>query len=284
MNGNTTVKTGLVQLNTRIREYEVNIARAARMLELCANNNCALACLPEAFASAVDLGAIEQVAEEIPGPTSRFLCGKAQELGLFIIAGILETHGGRRYSSALLIDNAGLIIGHYRRIHVFSLEKSFLAEGPNANQVIHSPVGRIGLLLGYDINFPESCRSLFMDKAEMIVCPAQIPATYAAATVLLAQARAAENNCYFLLAGGCGENGLAQFSYMGRSLIARNPVGLDPFGLDYVEVPSIIAHAGKEETILFATLDMKQIRREQGRSPLYKDLRFSTIPKGMQNG
>lgn len=264
------LKVGVIQLEVQVNNYGGNIERALRMLELCADKECQLVCLPEAFATSIDLRGIEQISEEIPGKTSELLCQKAKEKKIYIVAGIIEKDSSI-YSSAILINTEGEIVGVYRRVHIYQLEKRFIATG-NSFKVFETPIGRIGIIIGYDINFPEACRFLFRQRAEIIVCPAHIPNIFTSTTTRLAIARAIENSCYFVLASSVGENIFARIKYMGKSMIVRSPIALDPWGIEYVEENEIIAKDDLNETIIYGKLDLGRLRREQKENPHYRDM------------
>jgi len=263
-------KVGVIQHRSEVGSYEDNIERAICMIDQCINEKCDLICLPEAFSTTIDLRGIKDVSEEIPGKTSVLLCQKAKESKTYLAAGVLEKKGDDIYSSTVLIDPNGKVMGIYRRVHIFQLEKNFIKAG-GAFEVFETSIGRIGIIMGYDINFPEACRALFKEKAEIIICPSQIPDAFIYSTRLLSLARATENGCYFLLVSSVGENNLARFKYMGNSLIARSPIALDPLSTEYIKEDEIVAQAGNNETIIYANLDLKRLRREQDENPHYKD-------------
>jgi predicted amidohydrolase len=267
----STIKAGLIQFNARINEYDKNVARAVSMLDACAAEGCRLACLPEAFSTSLDLGGAKKTAESIPGKTTDILCGKARGSKMHIVAGIMEKDGGAIYSSAVLITDTGEIAGVYRRNHIYQLEKRVITGG-NGSKVFSTGVARIGIIIGYDINFPESSRSLFRQRAELIICPSQIPEPFSCASDYLSVARAAENSCYFLFVNSVGENALARLKYSGNSLIARSPVALDHDSTDYVKESGIIARGNSEESIVYGELDLSRLRREQAENPHYKDM------------
>lgn len=264
------MKVGVIQLKSEISNYQSNIDRAIRMIDRCIEERCDLICLPEAFSTTLDFRRCKEVSEDIPGRTSELLCGKAKESGVHLVAGILEKKNEDVYSSVVLINPKGEIAGIYRRVHLFQLEKRFIRAG-NSLMVFETSIGRIGIIIGYDINFPEACRLLFEQKAEIIVCPTQIPDTFAYATRLLSLARAIENSCYFILVSSVGENIPARFKYMGNSLIARSSVALDPYSTDYIRENEIIAQADDNETIIYGSLDLRRLRREQDVNPHYSD-------------
>lgn len=274
------VKVGVIQLEPQVNAYAANVERALAMIDECAQLGCRLVCLPEAFATTIDLKGIKEVAEEIPGKLSSVLCEKAKEKKVYLIAGILEKQSDGFYSSSILVNDEGKVLGTYRRVHIYQLEKSFINEGGDAPQVFDTPLGKISMIIGYDVNFPEVCRGLFQKNVEILVCPAQIPYQFDMATRLLVTARATENCCYAVLASSVGENILARIRYMGKSMIARSPVAIDRFSTDYVREKEVIVSADSQEEIITGDLDLKRIRREQTQNPQYKDARFDIFTIG----
>jgi predicted amidohydrolase len=267
------VRIGIVQLECRIGAYESNIDRAGALLRECVQGGCSLVCLPEAFATTLDFGGVDAVSETIPGKTSTWLCDAAVRYRIWLCAGILERRYPRAYSSTVLISPSGEIAVTYRRAHVFSLEGRFLARGDGSFPVVETNIGRIGLMAGYDINFPEASRILFLRRAEIILCPVQIPRLYAAATVCLARARAQECSACFVLASSVGENSAAGFEYMGSSCIVQSCVGVDPYSTDYVAQRAMLSSVGDSggEGCLCADVDVELLRRLQEQNPHYAD-------------
>ncbi|HEY0207980.1 nitrilase-related carbon-nitrogen hydrolase [Acerihabitans sp.] len=139
------------------------------------------------------------------------LCAR---LRLYLVAGMAEDDGeGGRYNSALLIGPDG-VQGVYRKIHLTAQDKTWATPG-SVWKTFDIPCGRIGLLIGHDLDFPEAGRILAMRGCDIIACPAALdlpgPAEHPGTTVphdypiatgasrhhwLLTRVRAGENNVY----------------------------------------------------------------------------------------
>lgn len=266
------VKLAVVQLDSDINDIQGNLGRANEKIKECAYQGADIVCLPEAFATTINLPRINEQAEYVPGgPICDQLCSWAKESHVFITAGVLEKEKGRYYSTSVLINEKGKLIGKYRRKSVYLLEKHFISEGTQT-AVFDTKLGKIGLMNGNDIHFPDITTSMFREQVEIIICTAQIPIAYRQLTHMLAQARAAENCCYFVLASSCGKNDIARLEFMGGSMVTRSCVGLEPLGFDYISQESIITSCGKEEAVLSVDLDMKKLRREKEQNPHYQAL------------
>lgn len=268
--GNRVIRCGVVQFAPKINAVEENLRKAASAIHACVSNKCNLVVFPEAFATSLELPRLKKLSEPIPGPVTHFLSKQAADNALFIVAGVAETAGDKIYSSSVLIDNKGELLDIYRRVHIYDLEDRFIYPG-NAFRVAETGIGRIGMIIGYDINFPESCRMLFHHRVEIIICPSQIPDTFSKAIRCMAMARATENCCYFVFASSAGMNTLAGLTFMGNSMILRSPLGLSPYSLTYQNEAERLAEAGGGEAIIYADLDMTKLRREQRENPLYGD-------------
>lgn len=262
------IKCSVIQqpLNIHLREH--NIRNVEEAFKKCAAIGSNLVCLPEAFATSLELPKLKKKGEPIPGETSDFLCEQAKLHNTFIVAGIVEKDGETIYSSSVLIDNSGKILDVYRRVHVHSIEKHFISTGSKVN-VVKTPIGNIGMIIGYDINFPEVCRILFQKRVEIIVCPSQFPYEFKESVRAMAISRATENCCYVVIASSAGANSLINQVFMGNSMIVRSPVGLKTYSYKPQNQDEIIAEAGLESFIITADLDMAKIRREQNEDSYY---------------
>ncbi len=266
------VKLAVIQLEINTDDVEGNISRAEDKIKEYAEKGADIVCLPEAFATTINIRKIQEQAEEIPGgKILNRLCICAKENSVFIAAGIIEQERGKLYSTTVLIDNSGNMAGKYQRKSVYPLEQSFLSNGENT-VVINTKLGKIGLLSGNDINFPGTTQPMFKEKAEIIICTALIPSWCSGTSSKLVQARAIENSCYFILASGCGCNTIAGLEFMGSSMAVRSCIRFNPLNLKYEMQENIIEKCGKSEGSFMVVLDMKQIRLEIEENPLYKTL------------
>lgn len=152
-----------------------------------------LVCLPEWFNKSYSSLNVEDVAESIPeGPTVVYLEGLAQRLDLHIVAGIAERQMDTIYNSAVLIGPKGYI-GKYRKAGLTLKEANDLGVTPGQEYpVFDTEIGRIGMMICYDIYFPEVAQSLSDNGAEIIAMP------IAGGNPILAQARAIENQVYLV--------------------------------------------------------------------------------------
>ncbi|XRM37447.1 hypothetical protein ABZX51_000921 [Aspergillus tubingensis] len=107
----------------------------------------------------------------------------ARELNICIIPGtIVEHHGSSPneqeqeqpllYNTAYFISNDGTILGHYRKKNIWHPERPYLtSSGSDPHEVFDTPIGKVGLLICWDLAFPEAFRELICKGAEVVVIP-----------------------------------------------------------------------------------------------------------------
>lgn len=151
-----------------------------------------LAVLPETLTYYRSGKSLVECAEPIPGPSTAAFGEMAKRHGLHLVVGLVERDGPAAYNVAVLIDDAGEVIGKYRKV---CLPRSEIEAGltPGSGYpVFETKLGRIGMMVCYDGFFPEVARELTNRGAEVIAWPVW------GCNPLLAQARACENHVYLI--------------------------------------------------------------------------------------
>ncbi|HEX8400297.1 MAG TPA: N-carbamoylputrescine amidase [Allosphingosinicella sp.] len=115
-------------------------------------------------------------AEQHPAVTA--MRGLAAELGVFIPTSFFEADGHHHYNSLAMIDDAGAIMGVYRKSHIpdgpgYS-EKFYFRPGNTGFKTYPTPFGRVGPAVCWDQWYPETARSLMLDGAEILLFPTAI--------------------------------------------------------------------------------------------------------------
>ncbi|MHC4329197.1 MAG: carbon-nitrogen hydrolase family protein, partial [Planctomycetota bacterium] len=133
-----------------------------------------------------------EVAESVPGPSTDFLAGLAKEYGLYIVTSVHERVGHLIYNTAVLLSPEGRLVGKYRKVCLARDEyRKGIAPGRKF-PVFDTPIGRIGMMICFDVHMPEVARGLAANGAEIIAMP--IMGGHPA----LARARAIENQIYLV--------------------------------------------------------------------------------------
>lgn len=165
-------RVAVIQMQSVPGERAENLARAAAGLAEAARQGATVAVLPELCSSGYDLSAPQAaaLAEGLDGPTVAAWTAAARQHGLYVAGGLAEQAGGRLYNSAVLVGPDG-VAGVYRKAHLFAGELDLFAPGDTGFPVFDTPAGRIGLLICYDLRFPEAVRLVARAGADLICVP-----------------------------------------------------------------------------------------------------------------
>jgi formamidase len=184
-----------------------------------------------------------RIAQPIPGPTADRLCEMARKAGKWLVPGSMyEAAGDAIYNTALVISPAGEVIARYRKMFPWLPYESETTPGDQFCVFDVPEVGRFGLCICYDAWFPEVPRTLAWMGAEVILHPTLTPTSDRSLELVLSQANAIFNQCYFIDINGLGPWG------GGRSLL------VDPEG-------RVLQQAGEHDMILTEILDLDQVRK-----------------------
>lgn len=180
----------------------------------------------------------ERLAEPLDGPIVRRLTTLAAEVGTVLVAGLLEREGGSVYNTSVMVGPEGLLLS-YRKTHLWVGEGARVAPGNEFRcRLWHDT--HWGLLICYDIEFPETVRAVAGLGAEVILLTNGNMAPYGPTHRTALAARAQENQVYVAVANRVGVAGDTR--YVGESAFAN------PFG-------EIEAALGGEEGVLSVSLD-----------------------------
>jgi predicted amidohydrolase len=181
---------------------------------------------PEMFTSGYGIGRAEaeRLAEPAGGQTQAAVADLARRHGLAIVFGHPErAPRGRAYNAATLIGPDGVVRGRHRKVHLFGdIDREQFAPGPSRPAAFDVGSSRVGMLICYDVEFPEAVRSLAVAGARVILVPTANMTGYQDVQRVLVRARALENGCSVGYANYCGAD--AVFEYNGLSVIC-GPAG-----------------------------------------------------------
>jgi predicted amidohydrolase len=135
------------------------------------------------------------VAETIPGPTTDRLASVAKQRSTYIVAGIYEREGSTVYNTAILLDRQGRLAGKYRKVYLPIGEiEDGLTPGTEF-PVFRTDFGTVGLMICYDVFFPDPAKALARQGAEILLLPIW------GGNEILAQARAIDNQVFLVASG-----------------------------------------------------------------------------------
>jgi len=239
-------------------DYGGNLKRAEEMLRKAASHGVDIVGLPEFFSTNVPI----ERNEEIPGPTTDFLCEKAKELKINMVGGtIREKRGDLTYNTSCFINREGEILGKYSKIHLWVPEQSHVTPGENW-VVIDSGAGKIGVMICWDSWYPEACRILALKGAEVVFCPTWVEDWGGESGVPedrsnLGKVRAGENQIFFVDIVSCGTVELPEAGQM--KLAGHSRI----FGPGERMMAQVYAEAGYEPELIWAELDLDLIKRKR---------------------
>ncbi|MEU0897918.1 carbon-nitrogen hydrolase family protein [Streptomyces massasporeus] len=269
-------KIAVVQMESKLGKPAQNLRRAEHYIGEAVAQGADLICLPEAFSTSGNILEAADVSVPIPGPETDFLREQAKQAGVHIVAGLLERGGdGKYYSTSVLCGPEGTLLGHYRRVHCHELEARYLSGG-SEYPVFDVEFGRIGLMQGYDINFPEVAREYCRRGVDIIVCSALVPEMFAYVANLRLPVRAVDAECIVAFASGIGNNLYAGFGYMGRSQVLADPLFLEAERFDFVDGDERMVDLGKEPGVGVVEIDLDRMRRYRTKATLSGDLQPAT--------
>jgi predicted amidohydrolase len=166
------VKIALGQFTSVQGEPGRNMQKMLKMIDQAASQNVDLVVFPELAYSGHYCNSfhMQQLAEPQDGFFVQTLCRKANEKKIHIIAGYPESCEipGRIYNSAIFIDDSGRVIENMRKVYVWGKEKLIFREGTRF-PVVNTRFGKVGMLICYDMEYPEPARIEALKGAEIIV-------------------------------------------------------------------------------------------------------------------
>lgn len=269
-------KIAVVQMESKLGKPAQNLRRAEHYIGEAAARGADLICLPEAFSTSGNILEAAEVSVPVPGPETEFLCAQAKQAGVYLVAGLLERgDDGNFYSTSVLCGPEGTMLGCYRRVHCHELEARYLTGGSHY-PVFDVEFGRIGLMQGYDINFPEVAREYGRRGVDVIVCSALVPEMFAYVANMRLPVRAVDAECVVAFASGIGNNLYAGFGYMGRSQVLADPLFLEAERFDFVDGDERMVDLGKEPGVGVVEVDLDRMRRYRTKATLSGDLQPAT--------
>lgn len=246
------VKIAGVQMDIQFANAKANLETIYARLKETTSQGAALTVFPECTTTGYCFESLDEAighAETLEGNSVTRVAEICAELNTSIIFGFLERdEDDKLYNSIAFLTPEG-VAGCYRKIHLpFLGVDRFTTPGDCADAVFGDDDLRVGLNICYDSSFPEAARSLALAGADLIALPTNWPPGSGRVADFIPNARALENNVYFMSVNRVGtERG---FEFIGKSKIC------DPKGA----VLASSDHANEE--ILYATIDPFEARQK----------------------
>lgn len=258
-------RIAIVQMRSSEDKQE-NLKKSIEFIAEAAAKGAELVCFPEfqmAFSPGSQSAAeLAKIAETVRGSFVSGLAAAAKKNKIGVVAAIYEKSGrsNRVYDTALVISPSGRVSAVYRKLHLYNAlgfkESTKLVPGKSISKPARTAAGNVGLLICYDLRFPELSRILTVKGADVLVAPS----AWVAGEMkeehwqTMVKARAIENGSYVVAPDQLGN------IYCGRSLV------VDPFGVVLVDM-------GKREGVEVVDIDRSRVQKVRESLPLLKNRR-----------
>lgn len=214
------VFVAIAQFHPRLAESEANLTRIGEIIDhICGAQRVNIVVFPELTTTGYECGVkFTELAEPVPGHTIETLAERAQRYQTYIALGMVIKHKVESvvYDGAILIDPNGEVAGQYHKVHLKPEERPIFRGGYKF-PVFETTFGVIGMLIGWDLAFPEAARSLALDGAELIVAPANWENQSIEEWKTYLRARAFENSLFIAGANRIGDE--YTYSFGGESAV-----------------------------------------------------------------
>ena len=155
-------------------DAEARLDECIALIEQAAKEGTDLAVTIETINACTALGdtrfAYTDIYDGVDGKTAKRFAEAAKKFGIYIVAGLLLTIDGSAYNCAVLFDRNGEIVGIHRKVHLPAGEELHVSAGDRF-EVFSTELGNIGMLVCWDMQFPEAARELALGGADLICCP-----------------------------------------------------------------------------------------------------------------
>jgi deaminated glutathione amidase len=269
------VKIAAIQMNSG-EDVTTNLTRARRALRSAAADGISLAVLPENFArmGPKESDRLALTEEDGAGPIQDFLSAEALRCGMWIVGGTIPLKSDdakRPYAASLVYDATGKRVGRYDKVHLFDVRLPESEEAYRESRsttpgsrplLVDTPWGALGVVVCYDLRFPEIFRWMSAEGVDFIAVPSAFTyRTGAAHWETLLRARAIENLCYVVAAAQTGTHPGGRQTF-GHSLV------VDPWG-------AVLADAGARPCVVSAPVDTARMKKLRQQFPVLEHRRFS---------
>lgn len=219
------VTIAVVQMAPVLANPEENLRKMADFVErICTEQPTDLIIFPELSYTGTELGLrATDLAERVPGHATNFLAKRATEFNVHIVFGLVikEKVESILYNGVVCLGPEGDVMAEYRKVHLLGEERQ-VYRGGFRFVTVDAEWGRFGILVGWDLVFPEAARSLTLDGAELVVFSTNWEADQVEAWRAHVVSRACENAIFVAAANRVGEEPTMRF---GGDSILVGPLG-----------------------------------------------------------
>lgn len=250
------MKILLIQSNPKPNKYE-NLENFKNILSSI-NLNLDIVVLPELWTTGYNLKPYELQSEGENSTILMEISKLAKEKQTYILAGSLfYFENGKYYNRSFLFDRNGSIIGYYSKIKLFKgLNEHLVFTAGNEFGIFDIEFGKVGIMICYDLRFPEIARKLTFLGAKVIFIPSEWPLVRIENYKNLSISRATENQLFVVSVNRYGkENGI---------MFGGNSMVVSPRG-------DVIINMGIGENISIVDIDINEVEEYRKEFPVLND-------------
>lgn len=259
------MKVAVIQFRASTNK-DTNLKKILNYISKAARNKAELVAFPEFMMfytnSSQTANQLAKLAETINGDFVKSISKAARENHIQVVGSFYETSTkkDRVYDTSFVISKSGKIVSTYRKIHLYDAlgfrESDKMTSGSKISKPVKTTIGKIGMMICYDLRFPEMSRSLASAGSEILVAPSawvkgELKEEH---WITINKTRAIENGCYVISPDQVGN------IYCGRSIV------VDPYG-------KILLDMKKRQGIGYVDIDLKRIKQVRTVLPLLKNRR-----------
>ena len=264
------MKAAVVQFKASTNK-EKNLKKILDYIRKAAANKATLVAFPEFMMfytnSLQTPRQLADLAENINGNFVSTIANTAKENNIQVVGSFYEKSKkkDRVYDTSFLIDNSGKVLSTYRKIHLYDAlgfrESDKMKSGSKIAKPAATSIGKIGMMICYDLRFPEMSRSLAASGSEILI----VPSAWVKGNmkeehwITINKTRAIENGCYVIAPDQVGN------IYCGRSIV------VDPFG-------KVLLDMKKKQGIGYVNIESNKIKQIRKVLPLLKNRRTDIYP------
>src|SRR5436190_16198183 len=215
------ITVATVQMKPELGNSENNLVKMSDFVsKIASQQKVDLIVFPELITSGYELGVrFTELGQRVPGPAINLMAQRAADAGVYIAFGLVtkEKVESILYNSAALVGPEGELLGVYHKVHLRGEERMAFREGFKIPVIDTGEIGKIGLMLGWDLAFPEVSRAMTLDGAELLCVMGNWETNYMDEWKTYVRARAYENAVFVAAANRVGQDVTMNFG--GESMI-----------------------------------------------------------------
>jgi omega-amidase len=254
------MRVALAQIVCEVGNVAANCNTLRRVAKQASEAGCDAVVFPEMVDTGYDMKTIVEKASTWESGPLQLLEELASKLGVWIVCGLSEREQGDVYNAVAVVNRKGQLAARYRKAHLFTPagEQRFLKRGDSLTLTTIEGM-QWGIMVCYDLRFPEMARALALKGAEVIVVPSAFPFPRVNHWCTLLASRAIENQLYAIGANRAGVDG--DLWFCGSSRV------IDPYGVLVVSAPEV------GEQLLFAEVGKDRVSEVRSSMAVFEDRR-----------